>query len=104
MTRIRAFAAAVALLSGLSLPASAQAQLPGLPPLPILGDPQAATTLLTSLIEPNLRLAVPEENIAAVNLLRLLGREREPVTRMRRGPAVEWRPDEVWGAFSLFFG
>jgi hypothetical protein len=47
---------------------------------------------------------VPEENTQAVNLLRLLGREREPVTRMRRGPAVEWRPDEVWGAFSLFFG
>jgi hypothetical protein len=41
MTRIRAFAAALALLSGLSLPASAQAQIPGLPPLPILGDPQA---------------------------------------------------------------
>ena len=43
-------------------------------------------------------------NRAAVQLLSLLGREVEPVVRMRRGPAVAWRPDEVWGAFSLFFG
>jgi len=72
--------------------------------LPIVGDPAGATTLLTSLIEPGMRLAVPEENRAAVTLLRLLGREVEPVTRMRRGPAVRWRPEQVWGAFSLFFG
>lgn len=83
---------------------SAVALRPPWPALPIIGDPAGATTLLTSLVEPGLRLAVPGENTAAVNLLRLLGREREPVTRMRRGPAVEWRPDEVWGAFSLFFG
>lgn len=83
---------------------SAVALRPPWPALPIIGDPAGATTLLTSLIQPGVRLAVPEENTQAVNLLRLLGREREPVTRMRRGPAVEWRPDEVWGAFSLFFG
>ena len=72
--------------------------------LPIVGDPAGATTLLTSLIEPGMRLAVPEANRAAVQLLSLLGREVEPVTRMRRGPAVTWRPEQVWGAFSLFFG
>jgi predicted N-acetyltransferase YhbS len=72
--------------------------------LPIVGDPAGATTLLTALIEPGLRLAVPAENTAAVRLLSLLGREAEPVTRMRRGPAVAWRPERVWGAFSLFFG
>jgi predicted N-acetyltransferase YhbS len=72
--------------------------------LPIVGDPAGATTLLTSLIEPGLRLAVPADNHAAVRLLTLLGRELEPVTRMRRGPAVPWRPDRVWGVFSLFFG
>lgn len=72
--------------------------------LPIVGDPAAATTLLSSLIEPGMRLAVPEENRAAVQLLSLLGREREPVVRMRRGPALDWRPERVWGVFSLFFG
>ncbi|MDA0181998.1 GNAT family N-acetyltransferase [Solirubrobacter phytolaccae] len=77
---------------------------PPWPALPIIGDPQAATTLLTSLIEPGLRIAVPDENTDAVNLLRLLGREQRTVARMRRGPAVDWRPDEVWGVFSLFFG
>jgi len=77
---------------------------PPWPALPIIGDPAAATTLLTSLIEPGLRIAVPDENASAVDLLRLLGREQRTVTRMRRGPAVEWRPDEVWGVFSLFFG
>lgn len=77
---------------------------PPWPALPIIGDPAAATTLLTSLIEPGLRLAVPEGNTQAVNLLRLLAREQRTVTRMRRGPAVDWRPDNVWGVFSLFFG
>ena len=77
---------------------------PPWPSLPIIGDPQAATTLLTSLIEPGLRLAVPHENTNAVNLLRLLAREQRTVARMRRGPAVDWRPDNVWGTFSLFFG
>ncbi|RKQ88059.1 putative N-acetyltransferase YhbS [Solirubrobacter pauli] len=77
---------------------------PPWPALPIIGDPAAATTLLTSLIEPGLRLAVPDENTQAVNLLRLLAREQRTVTRMRRGRAVDWRPDNVWGVFSLFFG
>ena len=52
-----------------------------------------------------MRLAVPEENRAAVQLLLAARRDEvEPVTRMRRGPAVPWRPEQVWGAFSLFFG
>ena len=83
---------------------SAVALRPPWPALPIVGDPAGATTLLTSLIQPGLRLAVPEENRAAVQLLSLLGREVTPVARMRRGPAIEWRPERVWGAFSLFFG
>ncbi|MBE2314665.1 GNAT family N-acetyltransferase [Solirubrobacter sp. CPCC 204708] len=72
--------------------------------LPIVGDPAGATTLLASLIRPGLRVAVPEGNRAAVQLLQLLGREVEPVTRMRRGPALDWHPERVWGVFSLFFG
>lgn len=72
--------------------------------LPIVGDPVGATTLLASLLEPGLRVAVPDENAAAVRLLSLLGREGEPVVRMRRGPALDWRPERVWGVFSLFFG
>jgi predicted N-acetyltransferase YhbS len=83
---------------------SAVALRPPWPALPIVGDPAGATTLLTSLIEPGVRLAVPEENRAAVQLLSLLAREVRSVARMRRGPAVEWRPERVWGAFSLFFG
>ena len=30
--------------------------------------------------------------------------ERPGVVRMRRGAPVAWRPDELWGVFSLFFG
>ena len=58
-----------------------------------------------AVIEPGPRLAVPEANVAAVAALLALGaEERAPVTRMRRGPAVAWRPEELWGVFSLFFG
>ena len=101
----RALAVLAALDGAVATPdLSAVALRPPWRALPIVGDPAGATTLLTSLIEPGMRLAVPEENRAAVQLLSLLGREIEPVTRMRRGPAVPWRPEQVWGAFSLFFG
>jgi ribosomal protein S18 acetylase RimI-like enzyme len=85
---------------------SAVAFRPPWPALPIVAaDPDAGATLLRALLAPGLRLAVPESNAAALETLRALactpGRD---VVRMRRGPAVPWRPDELWGVFSLFFG
>ena len=73
---------------------------------PILApDPGEGAELLRAVLEPGLRLAVPESNEAAVAALVGLGcRERSGVERMRRGPAVAWRPSELWGVFSLFFG
>ncbi|HEX6021267.1 MAG TPA: hypothetical protein VFZ00_04675, partial [Solirubrobacter sp.] len=79
---------------------------PPWPARPILApDPGEGAALLAAVIEPGLRLAVPEANEAAVSALLELGcRERAGVLRMRRGPAVAWRPTELWGVFSLFFG
>jgi predicted N-acetyltransferase YhbS len=73
---------------------------------PILApDPGEGRELLRGVLEPGLRLAVPEANEAAVAALLDLGcRERHGVERMRRGPRVPWRPAELWGVFSLFFG
>jgi predicted N-acetyltransferase YhbS len=73
---------------------------------PILArDPGEGAALLAGVIEPGLRLAVPESNTAAVTALQSLACvERAGVLRMRRGPAVAWRPSELWGVFSLFFG
>jgi len=72
--------------------------------LPIVGAPGDAEHLLRELVQPGLRLAVPEQNTRAVRTLQALGSEVEPVTRMRLGPQVQWRPEEIWGVFSLFFG
>ncbi len=85
---------------------AAIALTPPWPAHPILArDPAAGAALLRAVVEPNTRLAVPEENVAAVEAIQALGaEERAPVTRMRRGPAVAWRPEELWGVFSLFFG
>jgi predicted N-acetyltransferase YhbS len=73
---------------------------------PVLArDPGEGAALLAAVIEPGLRLAVPESNVAGVAALESLGCvERAGVLRMRRGPAVVWRPTELWGVFSLFFG
>jgi predicted N-acetyltransferase YhbS len=73
---------------------------------PILArDPGEGAALLAGVIEPGLRLAVPESNLAGVAALEALGCvERAGVMRMRRGPVVAWRPTELWGVFSLFFG
>jgi predicted N-acetyltransferase YhbS len=73
---------------------------------PILApDPGEGAALLAAVLEPGLRLAVPEANERAVDALLGLGCvERPGVLRMRRGPAVAWRPTELWGVFSLFFG
>ena len=73
---------------------------------PILApDPAEGAALLAAVMEPGLRLAVPESNEAAVSALLALGcSERAGVLRMRRGPPVAWRPAELWGVFSLFFG
>ncbi len=73
---------------------------------PILApDPAEGAELLAAVLEPGLRLAVPEANEAGADAMLALGCvEREGVLRMRRGPAVPWRPTELWGVFSLFFG
>ena len=68
-------------------------------------NPDAGATLLRALVSPGLRLAVPESNAAAVETLRALGcTPGNDVVRMRRGAPVSWRPEELWGVFSLFFG
>jgi predicted N-acetyltransferase YhbS len=79
---------------------------PPWPARPILArDPAAGVALLAAVLEPGLRLSVPDTNTAAIAALLELGcREGEPVLRMRRGAPVGWRPDELWGVFSLFFG
>jgi ribosomal protein S18 acetylase RimI-like enzyme len=85
---------------------SAVAFRPPWPALPIVAsDPDAGATLLRALVSPGLRLAVPESNVAAVQTLRALGcTPGDDVVRMRRGAPLAWRPDELWGVFSLFFG
>jgi predicted N-acetyltransferase YhbS len=85
---------------------SAVALRPPWPALPILArEPDAGAALLAATISPNVRLAVPETNQAAVDAILGLGcTEGDGVVRMRRGAPVEWRPDELWGVFSLYFG
>jgi predicted N-acetyltransferase YhbS len=81
---------------------SAVAFVPPFPALPIIGRDGGS---LLGLARPGMRLAVPEANEAAVSAILALGAtEREGVTRMYRGRRVSWRPEEVWGVFSLFFG
>ncbi len=76
--------------------------VPPFPALPIVGPDGRA---LLSLARAGMRLAVPEENVEAIAAIQALGAtEREPVTRMYRGARVAWRPREIWGVFSLFFG
>jgi predicted N-acetyltransferase YhbS len=79
---------------------------PPFPALPIIArTPEAGAALLAATLAPGLRLAVPETNPAAIAALHALGAEEvRSVTRMHRGPAIAWRPEWVWGVFSLFFG
>ncbi len=86
--------------------ASGVALKPPWPARPILApDPGEGAALLAGVLEPGLRLAVPEANVAGADAMLALGCEERPgVLRMRRGPAVPWRPTELWGVFSLFFG
>jgi hypothetical protein len=79
---------------------------PPWPARPIVArEPATGAALLAAVIEPGLRLAVPAANADAVAALLAHGcEERSGVLRMRRGPAVAWRPERVWGVFSLFFG
>lgn len=103
----RTLAIDAALAGGVAtLDLAAVALRPPWPALPILArDPAAGAVLLGAVIGPNVRVSVPEANEAAVAALQVHGAtEGEPVLRMRRGPAVEWRPQELWGVFSLFFG
>jgi predicted N-acetyltransferase YhbS len=74
---------------------------------PILArDPAAGRALLAGVMEPGIRLAAPVTNRAAIAAILSHGCPERPggVIRMRRGAPVDWRPDEVWSVFSLFFG
>ena len=79
---------------------------PPFPARPIVAtDPAAGRALLAASIAPGIRLAAPEANAPAVAALRAHGAvERHGVERMRRGAPVAWRPELLWGVFSLFFG
>jgi predicted N-acetyltransferase YhbS len=72
----------------------------------IARDAAAGRALLRGVMAPGLRLAAPVANGAAVQILVALGCPERPggVLRMRRGAPLDWRPDEVWSVFSLFFG
>jgi ribosomal protein S18 acetylase RimI-like enzyme len=103
----RTLAVDVGLEGAIAMPdLSAVALNPPWRALPILArDPAAGETLLRALIAPGVRMAVPESNTAAVETLRALGCTDGPeVVRMRRGAPVSWRPENLWGVFSLFFG
>jgi predicted N-acetyltransferase YhbS len=78
------------------------------PPFPanpiVASDPDAGRALLAATIAPGLRLAAPAVNTPAVEALVAHGAvERHGVERMRRGAPVAWRPELLWGVFSLFF-
>jgi predicted N-acetyltransferase YhbS len=80
---------------------------PPFPARPIVArDPAAGAALLAAVIEPGLRLAAPVANTPAVAAILAHGAEERPggVERMRRGAPVAWRPELLWGVFSLFFG
>jgi predicted N-acetyltransferase YhbS len=69
-------------------------------------DPGAGRALLAAAIEPGMRLAAPVANAPAVEALlahRCVERDGG-VVRMRRGAPVAYRPELLWGVFSLFFG
>ena len=103
----RALAIEIGLGGGVAtLDLSAVALRPPWPALPILArDPYAGAVMLSAVLGPGIRVAVPEANERGVDALLAHGAtEGEPVLRMRRGPAVAWRPEELWGVFSLFFG
>jgi ribosomal protein S18 acetylase RimI-like enzyme len=68
-------------------------------------DPDAGRALVAATIAPGMRMAAPESNAPAVEAMIAAGAvEREGVVRMRRGAPVPWRPELLWGVFSLFFG
>jgi GNAT superfamily N-acetyltransferase len=103
----RTLAVDAGLIGGLATPdLSAVALRPPWAARPILArDPAAGAALLAATLEPGVRLAVPETNAPAIAALFALGCAEGPsVLRMRRGAPVAWRPDELWGVFSLFFG
>jgi predicted N-acetyltransferase YhbS len=79
---------------------------PPFPALPIVArTPEAGAALLEATMRPGVRLAVPEANLAAREALARLGAtETGGVVRMHLGPPIAWRPECVWGVFSLFFG
>src|SRR5205085_1739691 len=78
---------------------------PPWPARPIIArDPAAGEALLAASVEPGLRLAAPVANAPAMAALAALARPQRDVVRMSRGAPIAWRPEHVWGVFSLFFG
>jgi hypothetical protein len=82
---------------------SAVAFAPPWPNRPVYArDPAAGARLLAAVMAPDLQIAVPEPNAAAV---RALGCPHlRDVVRMRRGAPLDWRPEAVWGTFAMYFG
>jgi GNAT superfamily N-acetyltransferase len=74
----------------------------------IAADPGAGLALLDAvraLAAGEVAVSVPTANRVAVQALEGAGfRERHRTVRMRRGPAVPWRPGGVFGAHTLFWG
>ena len=71
-----------------------------------LRDPGEGAALLAAVLEPGLRLAVPEANVAARGRAASLSgaRSGRASCACAAAPPVPWRPTELWGVFSLFFG
>jgi predicted N-acetyltransferase YhbS len=78
---------------------------PPWPGCPVIArDPAAGAALLAATLDPGARLAAPASNGPAMAALTALARPQRSVLRMRRGARIAWRPEHVWGVFSLFFG
>jgi predicted N-acetyltransferase YhbS len=102
----RALALAAGLERALATPDGAGVLLrPPFAARPILArTAEAGAALLTASLEPGLRLAAPAGNAAAMAAFARLAQPQRGVVRMRRGAPITWRPEQVWGVFSLFFG
>ena len=104
----RTLAVDIGLEGALATPDLAAVALkPPWPALPILAArPRGRRGAAARGARPGLRLAVPEANARrrATRCASSAARAGDDVVRMRRGAPVTWRPDELWGVFSLFFG
>jgi GNAT superfamily N-acetyltransferase len=74
----------------------------------VAADPEAGLALLDAARRAaagELAVSLPAGNRAAVAALEAAGfQERARTTRMRLGPPLPWRPEQVFGAHNLFWG